>query len=494
MNKKFNLAGYIEYSNNQYFCTVIDYVVKLFYMYNQQYYDDTSNDIEAFFSGENNEIDEETFLYGFDEKNRLFAVLTSKLKKDLLSSHTPYTFGTPLLIIGKPNTKKLTSFDGIVFYGKTVNKVFSPRRAVKYPRHESMLQGLEFKPSSDFHKEFDIDFDGQQAKIGYSISWTVNFSEQKDENGRLSLGSVDSCMYIKFENPQPLEMLKHYYLTFSNVLRFLTGRKNVDFHVKLQCKNEANSFFDSADCFFNREDNDIYNGKILKTIQIDALDDKIACLFKLFADKKTEPYLQFLPDSNRVANWVTHTDVLDICTAFEKEFKLSKHKIQSSEIANALYEALSTTIKDFRDTKTEEEYKKNKIFDVAFSSIKHIESSLSDKIHIIYEHSLACPQQIPAEELDVIKESINKFVKLRNSITHSGIIDLKDDDRVKVYITLQRILYTTILARAGVDKATAVELAERKWIKDTYVVTNKLNNRKAKPKCQTKTNSNNTKK
>jgi hypothetical protein len=418
MNDKHNFAGYIKYLDNEYFCTVNDYVVKMFYKDKPQKYDFKNKDDDA-----------EKYLFGFDEIDCLFAVLALKIEGIPFSFYAPYHFCTPILVKGKPSVSDLSNFDGIEYYGETVNKIFNPRQAVKHSEFSPKVDdiSLGFKSHSDYSQKFDININNQKAKIEYLIYRYVSFAEQKNEDGSISLGSLNSAISIKFENPQSLELLKQYYLFFNNFLIFLTGRQNVDFGVKLLYKDESNSFLHTADCFFRKTNSDIYDGQINKTIQINMLGDKFPELFKLFTDKKTAPFLRFLPENNKVSNRISDADVLNICTAFEIAYGLDATEDKDNRVNSMMVP----------------EFKK---------------SILSRRILFLFQKATNI---ISEDDMKKVKESIASFVILRDNITHNGTIEW--GDCAQFSRTLIKILYITILLRAGVDKETSVMIAEKKW-------------------------------
>jgi len=418
MNDKHNFAGYLEYLNSQYFCTVNDYVIKMFYKDNPIKYD--FNDVKD---------NEEKYLFGIVERDCPFAVLALKINKNLFSSHTPYSFSTPILVKGKREVSDLTYFNGIEFYGETVNKIFNPRQAVEHSKLSSDVESisLKFKPHSDYSKEFDININGQKAKIEYLIYRYVNLAEQRNEDGSISLGALNSAVRIKFENQQSLDMLRHYYLFFNNFLIFLTGRQNVDFRIKLLHKNESDSFLHIADCLFRKRNCDIYDGIILKTIQINSLGDKFPELFMLFTDKKTAPYLHFLPENNKMVNYISAADVLNICTAFEIAYGLD-----------------------------ETEDKEKIVRDIQVPEFK--KSVLSRRILFLFQKAINVTSE---NDMQKIIKSIANFVILRDNITHNGTISWGDCGQF--YITCMKILYVNILLRAEMDKETAVRITDGKW-------------------------------
>ena len=418
LNDKHNFAGYIEYSSNQYFCTITDYIVKMFYKESPINHDE--------YDAEDNK---EEYIFGFDEKDCPFSVLAVNLKTDIFASRIPYHFSTPVVIRGKQRLTDLSYFDGIEFFGETVNKVFDPRQAVEHSKFSTKVEDmmLKFRPDSDYSKNFGIDINGQKAEIGYSIYRSFNLAEQRNEDGSISLGALNSSIRIKFENSQSLEMLKRYYVVFSNFLIFLTGRQNVDFGVKIFQKNNNDLYFHTADCFFQKNNSDTYNGKMLNTIQANSLGDTLPELFTMFTNEKTAPFLRYLPENNKMANYITAADVLNICTAFEIAYGLDETDKKDNIVQNMKIPEFGKSI-------------------------------LSRRMWFLFEKATNTTSE---EALLQNKKSVASFVMLRDDIIHNGNMVWGDSGRFAM--TLIKILYVNIFLRAKMDKEKAIRIADTKW-------------------------------
>ena len=182
-----------------------------------------------------------------------------------------------------------------------------------------------------------------------------------------------------------------------------------------------------ADGFFRRSTSDTYNGGLHKTIQLNMLDDKFPDLFKLFVYEHTSSFLRFLPENNAVANRISDADVLNICTAFEIAFGLD-----------------------------ETEDKEKTVNDMQVPEFK--KSMFSRKILFLYQKAT---NDASESSMQKAIEMIAAFVKLRNDITHTGKWEWGKCGEFS--IILVKVLYVSILLRAGVAKETAIKVAERKW-------------------------------
>jgi hypothetical protein len=126
MDNIHSFAGYIDYCDNQYFCTINNHVVKMFNK-NEHRPVVSENALNAFRGLDvYTEDKKEKYLFGFDESNRLFAVLSIIIKENPFSHHAPYSFFAPILIRGESITNDLSFFDAVDFYGESVNKIYDP--------------------------------------------------------------------------------------------------------------------------------------------------------------------------------------------------------------------------------------------------------------------------------------------------------------------------------------------------------------------------------
>jgi hypothetical protein len=424
MNNKHNFSGYIKYLDKEYFCTISDFFVKMF--------SNCTKDFPAITGFEKEDDTEEKYLFGVTENYGAFAISASRIKHDAMHYPMVYYFGTPIIIKAKYSDGcDLSNFYGIEFYGGTVNKVFNPRQAIKQSELSEKIEdiGVSFNPNSDFSKEFEIEIDGQKARIIYIVYRYIHLAEQKNEDGSISLGSLNSAVRIKFEAKQPLEMLRRYYIIFNDFLVFLAGRQNVDFDVKLLHEQGTENSHISS-CYFRRNNSDFYDGKIYETIQLNDLGDKFPVLFKLFT-LENRVFLRFLPENNKLAKYITEyvtdADVLNICTAFDIAFGLDETK-DKEKIVSGIKEAVFG------------------------------KSGFAKKVWFLY-HFVA--DYAPNDKLNETKQAIAEFVKLRNDITHNGIVSWGECG--KFSINLIKVLYILTLLRAEIDKDTAKRITEKKW-------------------------------
>jgi len=168
----------------------------------------------------------------------------------------------------------------------------------------------------------------------------------------------------------------------------------------------------------------------------------------LFTSDKS-PFMRYLPENNKMANRISTEDVLNICTSFEIEYGLctTPHKdktVNDYETRQCDRPIFCNKDERKRCDKAEYCWKKG--------------STLAKKIWFLYSEALT-PQCDKTMESD--RKSICDFALLRNDIVRNGNVIWGNNGKFSVILV--RTLYTTILMRAGLDKADASKIAEAKW-------------------------------
>ncbi len=368
----------------------------------------------------------------------------------------------------------LSFFDAILFSGESINLAYNPKFAVK-PLNENDLHehvkapgkiDIKIKPFEAYTRDFDVIVAGVKAKLKYSI--TANNEQWKLDTN--NLGVLNSNVRIYFKDKQPLEMISKCYLQLRNFLQFLLGRQNVGFNVQLQQRIKNMSeilqkqsgeqnlklFSNVAEVYISDGYEDYCDARYDHTIQFKHLNDDLPKLFNLFSVKRKQPYLPMLPVSNDRAKFISYTDVGDICTSLEIEYEIKKYKAPTDDFRNSLVERLQAAVKEYQESENKPD---TDLYNSALGSIEHIKLPLKERIIYLWEKSLS--DDFNDDEKANIKSDIEKFVKMRNRITHTGKIEW-GDNRI-TYIRLLRTLYYCILIRAKFSDKNAKIIAKQKF-------------------------------
>jgi len=176
-----------------------------------------------------------------EEEKRLYHNMARCYSDIEIPNRTTYHFNTPILIKAESSSiSDITYFDGIEFFGDTINKIFNPRKAVERSFNnpdasEVKMEDISilFRPFNDYYKEFDTFIFGQDVQTQFLVYRYIHHAEQRNEDGSISLGSLNSAMRIKFNTQQSYIDLKRYFSLVNDLLIFMAGRQNVSFGVKL---------------------------------------------------------------------------------------------------------------------------------------------------------------------------------------------------------------------------------------------------------------------
>lgn len=189
------------------------------------------------------------------------------------------------------------------------------------------------------------------------------------------------------------------------------------------------------------------------------MGDKVSNLLSIIFNSKTEKpsyEIGFIPDSDKSAHTITNTKVRLICSALECEgaFINNLQDTETDEINN-LKNEIKKIINSYKESGKQIS---PKTYDNIWGSIRYWSKSTSDMIISLYH--------IYKEEIDIFdthkivnEDSINRFVKYRNQITHGTYRILDIEIATTAYI-LSGLIYCCLLSRIGMSKDEIHKLCE----------------------------------
>ena len=445
MNNDENFTSYVDFEGNQFLCVVNQYLAKLFPL-------EKGNSFKAYYDTGTNLNPQ--WLFGFDEDYYEIALFAQHGIQP--ASFARYSqFGVPIIVKSTSNVKKydLHTFDAISFQGGSIDSVYNPKIAVnrEHPDRKDFdgARTIEIKPFNEYSQTYPIRIDNENANLLYSVS-----QDGKAENFTTSeLGKVTSFIRIEFEKSQDINKLVICYNVIKGFLSLLIGQQNVTFEVALHKRTEQGKSQEIAICSINERYRNYCQKRSNKVIPLDFFKDKLSVALTLF-DTEQPPFLAFLPSDNSESNHISYTNVQDLCTALEMEYSLKKFPFKGDDIAKRLIKTLKEDIKEFAKENPDAE---ESLYSVARSSVKYISLSLTDRIWMLYgkyqkQIDTICDKH---NILKLDKEKIHSFVNLRNSITHSGLIDWNGNE--KIYLQLKCLLYFAIFERIGFSATESYE-------------------------------------
>ena len=398
---------------------------------------------------------EDQWLYGLSEDNCCVAILKkSQLNTGFSSGINLGTakFVTPLIA---KNTQvgyvELSKFDSIEFYGGIVDILHTPGLAIEEKYSE---KSILFNDKSDYTREFDVEVNGEEFKISYSVSTADLWME----TGRVPdlRNSIHSILRFDFKTEHELCDIEKYYSYAMHLFQFCTGRLNVRSEIRLY-KKEQNQpillrFIDS----FNDYADDVLN--FTQVIRFQFLNDLFPNLFKILNEENTQPYLLFLPQQNKDANSIIYTNVSDVCVAFEREYNFLKLDSKSAAEVEASQSLTAHLIEEIDKAVNCPDTIKTKAKNILNSQLKSFSPSLKEKIVCIYEELIENAKVITDQEnqrhhktcefyeIGKFKEKVNQFVAMRNKASHSGIVW---NDGIEIFGDIKLCIYYCVLMRSG---------------------------------------------
>lgn len=259
--------------------------------------------------------------------------------------------------------------------------------------------------------------------------------------------SVHAILRFNFKKEQQLCNLEKYYSYAMNIFQVCTGRLNVRSEIRLYKNIISEPIFVKRIYAFDDYLNDVLNFK--KVIRLDFLDEKLTVLARILNEKKTQPYLLFLPQRNKYINSITYTNVTDLCVAFEREYTLLERDSKEKEVeaAKALTKELLKVIDSTIDCPDTVKIKAKNILN---SQLKSFSPSLKEKIVVFYKKFKKHVKQIIEQEgcdlygiskiysEEEFKKKLSKFIDIRNKASHDGVIW---NDGVEIFSHLKFLIY-----------------------------------------------------
>jgi len=447
-----NFCGYLDFDGNKpIFFSVTNHTVKLLPEFNE--INHFSDSIEK----QNDPYP--NFLYGIDEDNFDIAFLQRKgfsLSPFGVMLNSSVSFPTPLIVKGTSNTRlhwnmfgDWNKFDAIIFSGGAINELYNPKIAalkLKYKQNNDcdVAQTITVKPSSEFTHSCDIEMDGEKAKLVISVSQTG-----AGDTRNTSLGDLISFVRLEFENTQDFSKIERYYVVINSMFSILSVARNITFDMALCRKHSDGKFAQTAVCKVYRDYKGYSNRKYHNVIQLDEFMKQVPFLVKHITSDSdlATPLLNLLPINNRTH--IDEHDIPNLCAALEVAYKQAEHKKSKDDLISALEESIKKTITQFSEEHSDFDAAKQT---TVSSALKHLDWSAANKVLYLYkEHEdaiMAVVKQLRISCL-VDEKTVGKFIKLRNTKTHTGKVSW--DDSVQLYVPLLALVYACMFKKFEID-------------------------------------------
>ena len=409
------------------------------------------------------DITSSEYIFGLADNNYRIAMLrNSKFNGDSFGFNSSIKFRTPIIIKALGNsdyfynllTQDWDKFHSITFWGGNINGICNPLMAVKRPTVEEIkkmnsggAREIKIRPWDDYSRTVDFEIDGEKVILTISVIQAGD-ANNLEKMEAYSLGELNSFIRFSFENAKGFDEISKYYMLVKSSIAILTMRNNIFFEVYLSQRNLENQYFKTGVCkVFNHYEN-YSTRKSHNVLHIYNILDCVPALIDKIRNNEVESLLALLPEDNRKINKISITNVQDLCTALEVAYDWTKRSKEKDALITELKKNIKRTIAEFTETHEEIDVYKETTISSAF---QYLDYTLKQKILTMYNENCDVVDAIISKwslpQVDV--DSVGSFVKLRNSKTHSGIIEW--DNSANLYTALLAIVYACLLRDIGLS-------------------------------------------
>lgn len=350
-------------------------------------------------------------------------------------------------------------FYGVEFIGGDINLVYPPDKAIDY---SSDSYAIQYRDASTYTDIYNIELDKESFRLIKTIDarYVMTYGKVVDLPR-----NIQSKLRIEFDTEKPFKEVFKYYGYIINLVTFLTRISKNECSVRLLTKyssGENRYYKDFATVSFYK---DVSSEKvdiltIRDVLKLDDIGDAIVPLFKLLNNTEKAPSLLFLSDTVKSRSSIKYTQIIDICSAIEIEYKYGEQRQIDDKLKTESIN-LAKQINDFIDSVETEDILKNKAQSIISTFVKNYKPSLKEQIKWLY--------QLYRKELDSVIENhfwipklsdeefykfVNQFTKMRHSTAHQKM-DWNGGERIYIYLML--LIYFSIFNRAGVS----IEVAKK---------------------------------
>lgn len=409
---------------------------------------DNSHTLEATNSG---------FVYGTTHDNYSIAIFIGDTNKPVYGKQTVQTYMyllTPGNMMPYPRNREIL-YDGIVFTGKTLKRVFYPHAFVSHPTEEGQIVSYQ-DDTMVYHFEVDgvqytlrVNSDATQGTRNYGI-YMIN------ENVRLQL---------TFSEQQTAADIKKHYDCICTLLSFMTFRSRIDFEkVSLLKYNPQypGNYEREWDLYIKTPPESCEKTQI-DCLTFDDLEDSVQNLLKIiYSCRERQPSysLDFIPETDEDVFLVDGNSIKATCSGLECEMNFCE--IQQSEESERIH-VLANQVKELiRQHRASPSPLKEKSYNKIFSDIRHWGMATADNIITLYhQHQMAMAIICSRIGAEVTDDDIENFIKYRNDITH-GSYRVNNLRISQTSYVLECLVYCCLLARIGISEAKIEELCRDK--------------------------------
>lgn len=386
-------------------------------------------------------------------QNGLIRISTMSEDELLIFKKDPFELGKGLChyhsdsyILGKGTDHQICV--GLRFTGGILSKLFIPNRLdIDMDNGEYRIKCLDDS----------IDYDITAGNKTIHLHIGSHLTEKQGVGGR-SLDNTVTSMEITIPGGIETNEVIFLYNVVLRMCQFLTFRKNIAFDQISLLKNEDyrghQLVMEYAELHVLNKFRAQTDKEWFRCISFENLGKSIIPLLQaIYNEKEKKPYfsLEFLPEDEDDVNWITPDRIKKICTSLECEAVL--HKITAEN--NPSFQKLVDDVREIVEKHANSENKlQSKTYDLIRGSINHWDLAAGDKIKTLfhmYEEILIQPACFAGSE-KTFEDSIDKFVKFRNTTTHGNYMKVTGE-LANTAANLMNLIYISRLDRIGMPKS-----------------------------------------
>jgi hypothetical protein len=409
------------------------------------------------------------FIHGLTHDGQSIAIFVGDTNTSSLTSVFELQTSAYLVQCSNRTDCNWDSFDSIEFCGGVLNNLFSYRNiSVTYIPGGYTVKDDDYMLSDSIGTPYgNIEVD-----IGWYTAHNVNPKE-------LTASQNTAYMRFIFEKPLSLEDIFKNIETARSLVKFMSYRDNVEFDsINLQKRYMLDTPDGTIEDFYNDAQVFIRNNfapsqkRPIDSICFDDLGTHVfSLLHMLYEDKSHNPlhFLEFLPNSDEAAKWISSEHIREIATFIECETYQSSQKSDSK--SKKLFDdsvRLKNLISKFKQTLYQDESENGTLPENVHQLLERKLNTIAfpsrDSDFCLYEAYKDITYNIlPYCKKFLTANDTKEFRKYRNDETH-GNYGLLNFNIGITGLYLVATGYCSILHRAGVDDATLKQLCNKHFL------------------------------
>lgn len=364
-------------------------------------------------------------------------------------------FNTDVVIVGR-NVKE-RKITGLQFTGGTLGLLFMPDRL-----------DIDMTEKGDYSVTCKSDRIEQKVVIGekeYTIAVESSLHEKFGVSGRSLVNDQVIFEVVATEGIEMKEVIP-LYNAVHKMFRFLTFRKNIRFEKTELLFEEyyGDEVYHATGATMHCKDHfeNATEKRWISCIPIKTVENCMGKLFRMiYEERENKPYfsLDFLPENDEDAGWISLEKVRNICTALECEAMLQKLTAENDPRFRALIKEVKNIVTVHRKG---ENALPGKTYDLIDNSISHWDYAAADKVKALFHKYEEILIQSRCFQMSVAKfeEGIDRIIRSRNRVTHGNFASISNEDAL-IAVNLMNLIYISRLDRLGVGEEAVRELMKR---------------------------------